>query len=84
MVGLYFQRLFISRTFFHRTFLVPKFRTLFPKKTCLKTFFVANVWSMYFLIKPKEKFGITLIFVNNPVFLLKMNKTKKINIFFDS
>jgi len=71
MVGLYFQRLFISRTFFHRTFLVPKFRTLFPKKTCLKTFFVANVWSMYFLIKPKEKFGITLIFVNNPVFFIE-------------
>ena len=31
MVGLYSQRLFILRTFFHGTFLVPKFRTLFPK-----------------------------------------------------
>ena len=34
MVGLYFQRLFISRTFFHRTLLVPKFRTLFQKTFC--------------------------------------------------
>ena len=25
------EGLFISRTFFHRTFLVPKFRTIFPK-----------------------------------------------------
>ena len=41
MIGLYFQRLFISRTFFHMTFLVPKFRTLFPK-----TFFQELFWRL--------------------------------------
>ena len=31
MVGLYFRRFYILRTFFHRTVLMPKFRTLFSK-----------------------------------------------------
>ena len=36
--GLYFLRLFTPRTFFHRTFLVPKFMTLFLN-TSLENFF---------------------------------------------
>ena len=38
MVGLYFKRLFNSRTFFNRIILLLKFRTLF-QKTFSKNFF---------------------------------------------
>ena len=44
MVGLYFQRLLISRTFFHRTFLVSKFRAFLWK------FFLLLPWNIYYLL----------------------------------
>ena len=53
MLGLYFQGLFISKTFFHRTFLVLNFKTYFQKPFS-KNFFggyqrLGDCWSRTFI-----------------------------------
>ena len=51
MEGFYFRKIFISRTFSSGLFLVPKFRTLFPK-----TFFH---WSFMVVTKPNSIMTVT-------------------------
>ena len=83
-----FPEIFYFKDFFHRTFLVPKFRTLFPKSFFSENFFGGYLKDKFQIIQYKTVLliGNFLLFSNDPNLKasheLYRIKTRKISLFF--